>query len=377
MNKLISFLFIINGLILSLGFGLSTTPLFDVRSIFIIYLLLTIILFILLISNEPINLKRFKAISILVFFIVLALFNTFLRLQFNPNAGWPSLTCFLFFSLLFIFPKSFNENSANVIKVIIIGLFLQSIYLLMIVDSNIFGINELGQNIYENQIRENRRMGLEENSFNKNYFAKYLFFPFFYLALLRIQKEKLDFFNILLFTFAGMTSFLLASVKLIFVAYISLFIYSFYRYHITSLFIIAFIFIINFLFFDYSMQYDMIVKKFSDFLNDYDGSRLNLILDGLELSTHNFLGSGLGYSRLQLSTYTHNTIVETLISIGPFFGILFFVYIFIVIKNYHQALHNKILFTNVIFLSLFQSIYFDFFFLPVILCFIALYLKDE
>lgn len=373
MNKVHSFLFILNGFILGFFINLGTTDIVSLGTIYFIYLMILIMHLILLSLTCALNKARFNTFIIIFFFILFAITNTFLRKHFSPTSGWTSLLIFSIFSFLFCFKKTFDANSEKIFLSIIIGLCSFSIFIYFYVDNIIFGLNEVGQSQFQLSARYNE--SLVSLTFNKNYLAKYFFYSSFFVLLYRISKNYIDNYNLILLLLMFIFPSFLASTKLVFAALISSFTY--FIFYKTFNKIILYIFVLGalILFFNLEVLLPLIESKFLYFFADSHNSRLSLIANGLGLSLDNFFGSGLYYSREQLNTYTHNTYVELLIAIGPFLFIILFFFIYIKFRMLYNIIQFKIFFNVILFLSLFQAVYFDFFILPSFLCLIAIHEK--
>ena len=382
MVKLNRLFFIINGFLLGL-FSFASTTLINLEKLFFIYLIFTSFHLILLSITTKIDKKRLHLILILFFFTFVAVLNTLIRDHFEAVSGWPSLVCFSFFSFYYIFREQFDLNSDNIILVLIIMLFSMIIYLFVNIDYQFFGLNQFGQSILEENLRHDLRTGNSDKEifFNKNYIAKYFFWSLFILFLYRLQKDKVDNLNIYILILAILSTLLLSSAKLIIISFINLVTYlfinnSFYKkiYYIIFLlvFFTCFFLMNNF----FNPVYEIFNSKIENFLSG-TGSRAELILDGLKLTYDSLFGSGLYYSREQLGTYSHNSFVETIIALGPFLSLIFFLYLFLKFRVFYGVNYLKLIINTLIFLSFFQSIYFDYFILPMVLCFISIYQKKN
>jgi hypothetical protein len=341
-------------------------------------------------TTTSISKKRLETILILFFFTLLAILNTFLRDQFNPVSGWPGLICFTIFSFYYIFKKEFDRNSEKIILVIILILASFSIFLYFYIEGQIFGLNEFGQSILQIRIRDDwfLRRNLPDYIplwYNKNYIAQYFFWTTFFILLYRIHKNKLDYLNIILFIIMISVTALLASGKLFVVSIINFITYiyllqiyqkrTFYLLlaFLSIFFMASFVLLIifNVIFVDRLME--LVSDKFTSLILTNEKGRIFLIYEGIKLIGDNIFGSGLYYSRDNLYTYTHNNYVETFIAIGPFFSLLFYIYIFLKFKKYYKVFHIKIIFNTIFFLSFFQAIYSALFILQMVLCFISCY----
>tara|TARA_B100000902_G_C27311943_1_gene918958 strand:+ start:1357 stop:2508 length:1152 start_codon:yes stop_codon:yes gene_type:complete len=378
MTRLHSFFFIINGFLIGL-FSLASTPFLKLQTLFIIYLSFTFFHLILLSVTSSINKKRLEIILIIFFFTSIAIINTLMREHYEPVSGWPSLSAFAIFSFYYIFKEEFDQNSKNIILTVITILFFTLIFLVIYIDYPLLGLTPSGQSTFENLLREDIRLGNvdKEIFYNKNYVAKYFFWTFFFFFIYRFQKDKIDKLNILLLVIIILLTLFLASAKLFIISLINFFTYlSFSNYNkkiITFIPIVLLLFLF-FYFFNFSNNVTELISSKAGSLTG-DSFRLSLIFDGVKLTADNFFGSGLYYTREQLITYTHNNYIETIVAIGPFLSLFFFIYMYLRFKKFYKVKHINIIFNTLIFLSFFQTIYFDFFILPVVLCFISNYQK--